>query len=138
MMLATLMPIANCQVEITPMLLEPTQLGVNLDEIALTDIDSIPGYTIGDDMVVAVGIWTDKLTSDYVIFVINIKDEGVTYEVHQALLLGGSHTLSSAPNPKIHIENTKYLVSFTHPENGDFYAFQQTKGETDLSQAKFL
>ena len=59
MMLAALVPICNCQVEITPKLLEPTQLGINLDEIVLTDVDSIPGYAVGEDKVVAVGIWTD-------------------------------------------------------------------------------
>ena len=65
--------------EIKPKLIEP--VNYSTDEITITDIDSIPGYSIGEDKVVAVGVWYDVANGEYVIFVMEIADEGVSYSV---------------------------------------------------------
>ena len=55
-----------------------------MNQIKLTDIDSLPGYADGEDKVLAVGVLTNSNSDgseDHVIFVININDEGEDYEV---------------------------------------------------------
>ena len=49
------------------------------DEISITDIDAIPGYDAGTDKVAAVGIWHDQRNSEYVVFILDIADEGISY-----------------------------------------------------------
>ena len=53
-MIVTLVP---AQTFIKPKLIQPTDFSV--DEVKLTDIDSIPGYTVGTHKVKAVGYWHD-------------------------------------------------------------------------------
>lgn len=68
-----------------------------MDQIKLTDIDSLPGYADGEDEVLAVGVLTNSNSDgseDYVIFVINIRDEGEDYGVDLAVRLTGSHAMS--------------------------------------------
>lgn len=105
-MIVTLVP---AQVEITPKLIQPTDF--SLDEVKLTDIDSIPGYTVGEDKVKAVGYWYDSSANEYVIFVMSIIGEGATYSTDFAFKMQGTHVRTAVPSPKIYYEGTKYLVS---------------------------
>ena len=124
--------------EITPKLLEPASLAPSIDEITITDIDSIPGYTAGQDKVVAVGVWHDKTGSDYVLYVLDVNAEGATYAPSLALRMQSGHTFSAMPDPKIALYDTKYLVSFADTTSGAVYAFEQAKGDTNAANIKMV
>ena len=112
-----------------------------MDQIKLTDIDSLPGYADGEDKVLAVGVLTNSNSDgseDYLIFVINILDEGEDYEVDLAVRLTGSHAMSQAPTPVIRYQNDKYLVAFQDPDSKAIYAFDEFVNDSDLSHAQFL
>ena len=136
--IATLMSVSRAVTEITPKLLEPASLSPSIDEITITDIDSIPGYTAGEDKVVAVGVWHDKTASDYVLFVLDVNAEGATYAPSLALRMQSSNSFSSMPSPKIALYGTKYLVSFAHPTTNAVYAFEQTKGDTNAANIRMV
>ena len=136
--IVTLMSVSRAVTEITPKLLEPASLSPTIDEITITDIDSIPGYTAGQDKVVAVGMWHDKTNSEYVLFVLDVNAEGATYAPSLALRMQSSHAFTSMPDPKIALYDTKYLVSFAHPTSGAVYAFEQTKGDSNAANIKMV
>lgn len=57
--------------KIAPRLIEPTNTASPpVDEVEITDLDSIPNYTPGSHSLVAAGVWNDKVNNDYVIFVL--------------------------------------------------------------------
>jgi len=68
-----------------------------MDQIKLTDIDSLPGSADMESEVLAVGVLTNSNSDgseDYVIFVIDIYNEGEKYMVDLAVRLTGSHAMS--------------------------------------------
>ena len=59
----------------------------------------------------AVGVWEDVSASDWTIFVMNIKDEGASYDIMYSFSLT-SPAFTSAPVPEIHYVGSMYMVSF--------------------------
>ena len=107
-MLTLIASLGQAIVEIKIQFLEPGDLS---DNTKITDLDSIPGYTVGTDKVMAVGVWEDVSASAWSIFVLNIKDEGVSYDIKYSFSLD-SPAFTSAPIPELMYAGSKYLLSF--------------------------
>lgn len=69
---------------------------------------------------------------------LEIRDEGVSYNSQIALNFLGSNSFTSEPRPSIQYEGSKYLVSITHPDNGKLYLFEQSKSGTTMTGLKML
>ena len=114
------------------MFAEPTNFS---DQIKITDIDGIPGtYNV-----LATGVWQDTTNSKYVFFVMQIKDQGDSYEIKYAFSMQGSYAISSMPDPKLHYTGTKYLLHFKDPADAKkVFMFQQDETATSITSATML
>ena len=72
----------------------------------------------------AVGVWEDTTNSKFVIYVMQIKGQGVSYEVKYAFSLTGSHAITSMPSPGILYEGSQYMIHFKDPNSDKIFLIQ--------------